>query len=79
MRLAKERSTRRIDDVFSCCVLARAHQDALAFTLEKICGQTQSQTTSASDLSDRITMRLGDLLHFFLALSTCDPIAQDAF
>lgn len=38
-----------------------------------------SQATKASGLNDQITVRHGGHLHLNLALSTCEPIAQDAF
>ncbi len=36
-------------------------------------------TKDICSISDRISQRLGGRLHLYLALSTCDPIAEDAF
>ena len=35
------------------------------------------QTTTASGLSDQITMHIGSCLHLYLALFSCDQITQD--
>ncbi len=76
LQLAKEHRTRRTDDVFSCYVLVGDASGHIGVYTTEDTLSNVSQTTSANSLSDRITMGLGGQ---YLALSTCDLIAQDAF
>ncbi len=68
-----------IDEVSSCYVLVWEASGHITVYTTKGMWSNASQTTSASGLSDWITMCLDGCLHLYLALSTCDPIAQDTF
>lgn len=59
-------------------VLSEMHQDELHLHYNGT-WLNLSQTTSASGFSDWISICLSGHLHLFLAQSTCDPIALDAF
>ncbi len=79
LRLGKGRQATCTDGVFSCHVVVGDASGRIRVYTTKDMWSNGSQTTSASILSIRITVRLGGRLHLYLALSTCDLIAQDAF